>query len=249
MAQAGKQVFPVFQYRYGLAIRQLSALMDAGLAGRAYTASAETHWSRNSDYYAVPWRGTWAGEACGALLGHAIHAHDLLCHVLGPMAEVQAFTATRVNPIETEDCAAVTMRTQNGALITSSVTLGAATDTTRLRLCFEGFTAESGTAPYTPAEDTWRFTARDPAGQAAIDAVPAKGAEPLSGLAGFLEAVADALAGQGAGAVSFADGRRSIELVTALYASARSGSPVSLPLSSDMPLYDGWLPKKEGTLP
>jgi predicted dehydrogenase len=57
----------------------------------------------------VPWRGTWAGEAGGAILGHAIHAHDLLCRYFGPVAQVQARLATRVNEIETEDCAAVSM--------------------------------------------------------------------------------------------------------------------------------------------
>jgi predicted dehydrogenase len=60
-------------------------------------ASLETHWNRGPDYYAVPWRGTWAGEAGGAILGHAIHAHDLLCRYFGPVAQVQAQLATRVN--------------------------------------------------------------------------------------------------------------------------------------------------------
>ena len=78
---SGRQVFPVFQYRYGPGLAQLKALQAAGLAGRAYVASLETHWNRDAAYYAIPWRGTWAGESGGALLGHAIHAHDLLCHV------------------------------------------------------------------------------------------------------------------------------------------------------------------------
>ena len=54
----------------------------------------------------MPWRGKWATERGGALLGHAIHAHDMLCYVLGPARRVFAYTATRVNQIEVEDCAA-----------------------------------------------------------------------------------------------------------------------------------------------
>jgi predicted dehydrogenase len=240
----GKQVFPVFQYRYGHALAQLRGLQAAGLTGRPYVASLETHWNRNAAYYAVPWRGTWAGESGGALLGHAIHAHDLLCHVLGPVAEVSALTDTRVNPIETEDCAALVFRMENGALATSSVTLGAGEDTTRLRFCFEGLTAESGTAPYAPAQDTWRFIARSPVTQEEVEAVLAEVPVPLAGFAGYLEAVADALQGSEGREVTLRDGRRSIELVAAIYLSARTGAPQRLPLSEHSPVYRGWMPDR-----
>lgn len=239
---AGRRIFPVFQYRYGPATRQIRALIDAGLAGQAYAASLETHWNRGASYYAVPWRGTWSGENGGAVLGHAIHNHDLLCHVLGPIASLSAQTATRVNAIETEDCAAIAMVMQNGALATSSITLGAADNTTRLRFCFEGLTAESGSAPYAPAEDRWRFIARDPVQQEDIDAVVAERAPGPSGFTGYFEAVADALAGHAGREVTLADGRRSIELVTAVYQSARTGQPVALPLDRQCDLYGGWLP-------
>lgn len=242
---AQRFVFPVFQYRFGHATRQLRALMEAGLAGRAFTASLETHWNRDSAYYANPWRGTWAGESGGAVLGHAIHAHDLLCHVLGPVAELFAFCETRVNAIEVEDCAAISLRMVNGALATSSVTLGAGNDTTRLRFCFEGFTAESGCSPYAPAQDEWTFTARAPITQQQIanvtDAVPAG----PSGFAGLLDAVADACEGQTGNAVLLQDGRNSIELVSAIYHSTRSKAPVSLPLEKTSAIYEGWLDPKE----
>lgn len=237
-------VFPVFQYRYGRGLDQLRALLAAGFGRKAYAASAETHWNRQSAYYGVPWRGTWAGESGGSILGHAIHIHDLLCHILGPVAELSAYLDTRVNAIETEDCAAIAMRMENGALATSSVTLGAATDTTRLRFCFDDFTAESGSAPYTPAEDAWTFTARGAASQTEIDAVVAAQPAPLSGFAGFLDAVADAIDGRPEKAVSFADGRRSIEMVTAMYQSSREGRPVRLPMRKTDSLYEGWIPAR-----
>jgi predicted dehydrogenase len=238
----GKSVFPVFQYRYGRAMAQLQALVAAGLAGKPFVASLETHWNRDAAYYAVPWRGTWAGESGGALLGHAIHAHDLLCKVFGPVAEVTALADTRVNQIETEDCAALAFRMQNGALATSSVTLGAGNDTTRLRFCFEGVTAESGSAPYSPAQDEWRFIARAPVAQAEVDSIVHQVPHGHAGFAGYLDAVADALTGKGGMEVTLEDGRRSIELVTAIYRSAREGGPVKLPLSSGSPCYTGWMP-------
>lgn len=238
---SGRQVFPVFQYRYGHALAQLGALQAAGLTGKPYVASLETHWNRDAAYYDVPWRGTWAGESGGSLLGHAIHAHDLLCYILGPVAEVTALTDTRVNDVETEDCAALAFRMENGALVTSSVTLGAGIDTTRLRFCFEGLTAESGSAPYSPAQEAWRFIARA-SSQSDVDRVLESVQAPLAGFAGYLEAVADALEGKGTNAVTLADGRRSVELVSAIYLSARTGAPQSLPLATGSPVYRGWIP-------
>ena len=242
VAETGRQVFPVFQYRYGLGTAQLAALREAGLAGRCYAGSLETHWDRNAAYYAVDWRGTWAGERGGALLGHAIHIHDMLTAILGPVARVHAEVATRVNDIEVEDCAALAIRMEDGAVVTSSVTLGAAGNTSRLRLMFEGFTVESDHAPYSFAEKGWTFTARAPRAQGEIDAVLAGVAALRLGYAGLFTALADALDGRPGREVTLEDGRRSLDFVTACYASARAGAPVALPLGPSHPLYGSWLP-------
>ncbi|MEH3111142.1 MAG: Gfo/Idh/MocA family oxidoreductase [Agrobacterium cavarae] len=239
----GRSIFPVFQYRFGPAMRQLRALIDAGLAGKAYVASSEVHWNRGKGYYDIPWRGTWKGECGGAILGHAIHAHDLICYVLGPVDEVFTMADTRVNTIETEDCAALSFRMKNGALATSSVTLGAAEDTSRLRFCFEGFTAESGSLPYRPAEDKWRFIARAPTTQAQIDAVLATVGDGENGFTGFVEAIADAMEGRGGKEVTVTDGLQSIELVTAIYRSAREGKPVRLAEAAEGQWIKGWAPQ------
>lgn len=233
---------PVFQYRYGLGAAQLHALIDAGLAGNCYAGTLETHWDRPASYYAIDWRGTWAGEQGGAILGHAIHIHDLLPVFLGPVARVFADVATRVNDIEVEDCAALSIRMESGALITSSVTLGCAENISRMRLMFEGFTVESDHAPYSLAEKGWRFVARAPTTQGQIDEVLAGVAEAQTGYAGMFTALADALDGNGGCEVSLEDGRRSLEFVTAVYASARSGLPVELPIGADHPMYGSWLP-------
>ncbi|MEM8787088.1 MAG: Gfo/Idh/MocA family oxidoreductase [Pseudomonadota bacterium] len=222
------QVFPVFQYRYAPAFDRLRALIAAGLAGRPLAASLETHWNRGADYYANPWRGTVAGEGGGALITHAIHVHDLVTHLMGPVDSAFAQTATHVNAIETEDCAAVSLRLRNGALVSSSVTLGAARETTRMRLIYAGLTATSGTMPYAPGEGDWSFEARDPALQTEVDAVLA--ATPIGppGYQGFFQAVDARLAGADGQAVTLADGRAAVALAAALYASRDSGHAVAL---------------------
>jgi predicted dehydrogenase len=242
-ARSVGRFFPVFQYRFGPALAALDAMVAEGLSGPPVVASLETHWNRASDYYDVPWRGTWKGESGGAILGHAIHAHDLLCRYFGAVTRVQAQLGTLVNAIETEDCAAISMGFENGALATSSVTLGAARDETRLRLVFRDLTATSGTEPYAPAVGPWRFEARETAKQDRVDAIVAAHAGAPAGFAGYLGAVADHIEETTSAAVLFGDGRASIELVTAIYHAARSGHAVSLPLPQDHPLWQGWVPE------
>ena len=240
--KSGKILSPIFQYRYGLATARLHALIEAGLTGRPYVASLETHWNRPASYYDVAWRGTWAGEQGGAILGHAIHSHDLLCTFFGNVKRLSAMTATRVNDIETEDCASVSFEMENGAMASSSVTLGASDDTSRLRFCFEHLTAQSGTRPYAPADDAWTFSARGDASQQAIDACVASIEHAYSGFAGFFNALADVLHGAGGYQVTLAEGRRSLELVSAIYQAARQGIVVKLPLDQNNVNYAGWTP-------
>lgn len=246
-ARAADRLFaPIFQYRYGRGLYQLAALQERGLVGKPLVATLETHWNRGADYYAVPWRGKWASERGGAVLGHAIHIHDLVTAFFGPVTEVSAILDTRVNPIETEDCAAISMRTASGGLVTSSVTLGGADDRSRLRLVFDRLSAESGSNPYAPGADTWTFSARDRSQQAAIDAaleeIDAEIAQRPSGYVGQFEAIADHLDGKPASLVTGEDGVRSIELVAAIYHAARASAHVTLPLDRSLPVCSDWAP-------
>ena len=241
-ARTGKSVFPVFQYRFGPAFDQLRALQDAGLVGAPRAAALETHWNRGADYYAVPWRGTWDGEQGGAVLGHAIHAHDLLSTFMAPITAVTARLGILVNQIETEDSGALIFALAGCALATSSITLGAARDETRLRLVYEHLMATSHTNPYAPGEGAWQFTARDPARQPDVDAVCRATPAAPAGCCGFLTEVGKALNHLPNRAVTLADGALSIELVTAIYAAHRSKTSVDLPLPANHPMRKGWQP-------
>lgn len=240
--ETGKMVFPIFQYRYGLGFQRLMHLVRKGMVGKAYAASMDTHWQRGAAYYAVPWRGTWATERGGAIVGHAIHIHNLATHLLGSVSKVGAFLETRVNPIETEDCGAISMKMENGALVTSSITLGSAGDMSRMRVCYEHVTAESGLQPYTIGAGDWTFTATDPARQAEFDAEIAKMTAVPMRFHGLFEKMHGALVGdKDAVPVTIDDARHSIELITAIYQASREEVIVSLPLDQTNPLYDGWL--------
>ena len=243
--ETGKIIFPVFQYRYGPGFSKLKALIKSGLAGKPLVASLETHWNRGKEYYSKAWRGTWEGEQGGAILSHAIHIHDLISMIFGPVSNVFAKLTTRVNNIEVEDCAALSIEMDNGALVTSSITLGAANDTSRLKFCFNGITAVSAASPdkpYNPADDEWKFLARDPVKQNQIEEILSKVKNSKSWYSGMFNEIANKLDNKSSDEVGLSDARKSLEFVTAVYQSSRQNKNIKLPIEKDNPLYNSWLP-------
>jgi predicted dehydrogenase len=241
-AQSGRRVMPIFQYRFGHGLQKLKFLVEAGLAGRAYLTTVETAWRRRPEYYAVPWRGKWATERGGVLLGHAIHAHDMLCYVAGPIRRVFARTITRVNQIEVEDCASVSLEMADGSLASLAATLGSPAEITRHRFCFSNLVAESNTRPYSNSGEPWSFTADTPELQAQIAAALERFAPLPEGFPGQFYRFHEALRSGAELPVTLADARASLELITAMYYSARTGEGVELPIRADHPKYAGWLP-------
>lgn len=234
------RLMPIFQYRWGDGAQKAKRVLDAGIAGTPFVATLETHWTRDAAYYAVPWRGRLETELGGALTAQAIHAHDLLTWLLGPVARVFARTATRVNPIETEDCASLSLLMESGALVTSSVTLGSREEISRLRICCRNVTFESSLSPYSFGDDPWRVIPADAGVAAQIEAATA-GYQPLGRrFTGQFAAFHAALAAGGPMPVTSADARASLELLTACYDSARRGVDVALPLAPDHAGYQGW---------
>ncbi|MEO8137020.1 MAG: Gfo/Idh/MocA family oxidoreductase [Betaproteobacteria bacterium] len=240
-------LFPIFQYRFGHGLQKLKHLQAGGFAHTAYLSTVETAWKREARYYAVPWRGKWATELGGCCLSQAVHAHDMLSYVNGPVRRVFAHLATRVNDIEVEDCAAVSIEMVNGSLATLAVTLGAAEELSRLRFMFSDLTVESRCAdPYAPGNDPWHFKGKtaeiDAAMQAALaDFVP--GPESFAGQFALIHAAITAGAPT---PVSLHEARQSLELITAIYHSAETGTAVTLPIASDHPKYKNWIPASGG---
>lgn len=241
-AASGRRIMPIFQYRFGHGLQRLKFLQAAGLTGTPYQATVETAWRRRAAYYDVPWRGKWATELGGALLGHAIHGHDILSYVLGPVRSVFARTATRVNRIEVEDCATVSLELASGALASLGVTLGSAAEISRHRFTFQNLSAESNTRPYTNSGDPWEITGDSPELATRIEEALANFTPLPESFAGQFHRFATALAEGGELPVTLADSRASLELITAMYHSAETGQPVTLPIGPEHPKYGSWLP-------
>ncbi len=237
------RLMPIFQYRFGDGYQKAKLLVDSGIAGRPFVGTAETFWTRGAAYYSVPWRGKVATELGGALLTHAIHLHDMLCGLMGDIASVSADAITRVNTIEVEDCAVAALRMKNGSLASLAVTLGSSREMSRLHIAFENVTMESSHAPYSPGDDPWTFIPASDAAKEKIDAAFASMGPVARRFAGQMSLFHAALENGSEFPVTLHDARRSLELITALYASSDTGARVSLPIGSDHERYGNWTRK------
>jgi predicted dehydrogenase len=241
-ASSGKRVMPIFQYRFGHGLQKLKFLVAEGLAGRAYVTTVETAWRRRRDYYDVSWRGKWQTELGGTLLSHAVHTHDMLYYILGPIKSVFARTATRVNPIEVEDCASVSLEMTDGSLASLTATVGSVPEISRHRFCFRRFTAESNTQPYNNSKDPWTFTGDSPEASEQIEEALTRFVPLPERFTGQFFRFHQALLHGTELPVTLQDARASLELITAMYHSAFTRQVVDLPIGADHPRYTSWLP-------
>ena len=237
-------LMPVLQYRFGNGIQQAKAIIDAGIAGKPYVGTVETMWRRGPDYYAVPWRGKWKTELGGVLMTHAIHPHDLFTYLMGDLKSLFGRVATRVNDIEVEDCISASVELKSGALASFTATLGSADEISRIRLHFENVTIESDHAPYAPGAALWKILPRNDETKARIDALLKDWKDVPSRFATQMAWFHDALMDKRPLPVTSADARRTLEIVTAFYASSRTHQEVVFPIPKDHPNYTSWLPEE-----
>jgi predicted dehydrogenase len=244
--EVGRKYAVVFQQRTGTAVGHVQRLLADGELGRPLVGVCHTLWYRKQeDYYAVPWRGKWATEGGGPLLGLGIHQLDLLGFLLGEWAEVDARAFRLARDVETEDTSTATVRFANGAVVSVLTTALSPRQTSYVRVDTTLGTVEVEHL-YGHDARSWRLTpAPDRTGG---EPVPAPAAWTLpaddepSGHTPLLRAVYGALRDGGPLPAVAAEPHRSLELVTAIYASAALGRPVTRDdLAPGSALRDGFL--------
>ena len=113
----GVKVGVFFQDRLKPDIVRLKSLMDSGALGDPVLISGRVKWYRPPEYYGNSrWRGTWDLDGGGALMNQAIHTVDVLQWTVGPIARINARTATRLHEIEVEDTMVAMLEFATGAL-------------------------------------------------------------------------------------------------------------------------------------
>jgi len=116
--KAGVKLAVIFQSRFLPAVQILKSAIDRNRLGRIIMGDAYVKWYRTREYYeAARWRGTLALDGGGALINQSIHTIDLLQHFVGPVASVFGFAEKKLHPyIEAEDTAVAVLKFKNGAL-------------------------------------------------------------------------------------------------------------------------------------
>ncbi|WP_297813831.1 Gfo/Idh/MocA family oxidoreductase [uncultured Helicobacter sp.] len=112
----GIRLFIVKQNRYNLPVQKLREALEAGRFGKIVMGSVRVRWCRDNAYYKQDsWRGTWAQDG-GVFTNQASHHIDLLEWMLGDVESVFAKSRTALSDIETEDTGVAVLRFKNGAL-------------------------------------------------------------------------------------------------------------------------------------
>ncbi|MFD7438470.1 Gfo/Idh/MocA family protein [Streptomyces sp. NPDC059861] len=215
----------VFQHRFGSGAAHVRRLLAEQAMGRPLVAHCQTTWYRNAAYYAVPWRGRWRTEGGGPAMGHGIHQMDLLLDLLGPWSEVRAMAGRLVHDVETEDVSTALVRFENGTMATVVNSVLSPDEMSRIRVDCERATVEL-THLYGYANVDWRITPAPDVPSEQAESWRDFGADvPSSHLAQLRELVAGMRAGERPRS-SGPDGRKSLELITALYKSAFTDTTV-----------------------
>jgi predicted dehydrogenase len=237
--RAGVQLATIFPSRFSAANQLLKQAIEKGKFGRLTLGDTYVKWWRSQAYYdSGAWRGTWDLDGGGALMNQAIHNVDLLYWLMGDVAEICGFTGTLAHErIDVEDVAVASLRFQNGALGVIEAATSAYPGLAK-RTEIHG---DRGSAAVEQDDVTlWRFepeTRSDRAIQKKLlgRARGGAGASDPRGIthAGHAAQLRDFVQALDRGTRPLVDGRegrKSVEIVLAIYRAARTGKSIQLPL-------------------
>ncbi|QSO51361.1 Gfo/Idh/MocA family oxidoreductase [Alicyclobacillus curvatus] len=237
--QSGKLLSIVAQNRFQSSWMKLKQLLDEQVAGKVLHAQVDSFWWRGHSYYDLWWRGTWESEGGGCTLNHAVHHIDALQWMMGAPAEVYAIMNNVAHDnAEVEDISLALLRFESGSVgqITSSVVHHGQ----KQQLAFQCEQARLSTPwqLYASMSKENGFPERDEEKEAEIqayyDSLPDVQYE---GHTGQIHNMLSAIQGNRQLLVDGKEGRKTLELIVAIYQSASQGVAVHLPLTSADPLY------------
>ncbi len=226
----------VFQSRFSTAVQKIKQAVDQGRFGQHVLASASVRWYRTPEYYAnAGWRGTWRLDGGGALMNQGIHTVDLLLYFNGDPREVTGrFTRIKHKGIEVEDTVVAMVQFKNGSLGTVEASTA----------CAPGFPRRvelSGTDGSIVLEGDrivrWSFVNERPEDEevrqlySKSDGIQGGATDPMAisyeGHRRQMQELTDAIQGGSHLTAPGSEGKRAVELICAVYESARTGTSIS----------------------
>jgi predicted dehydrogenase len=227
--KAKKQLAIGFQRRREYDVLRARHLVKEGLLGKIFLANAACLWFRPKEYYEVWWRGTWEKECGGPTLNLVIHYIDAVMWILGPPASLFAYMDTAVHDIEVEDVSAAAVRMADGTLMQVTATTGAHLNASRVELF-----GERATVSFPPfAIHCVDPAAKEELEQAACSVPQPAYEEHTCQVRDLLDAIKEGRPPL----VDGGEGRKSIELVTGIYRSARLRQETIFPITDEDPFY------------
>jgi predicted dehydrogenase len=227
------------QNRFKRPLRKLKQVLDSGLIGKIIHAQVDSFWWRGSNYYDLWWRGTWEKEGGGCTMNHAVHHIDLFQWMAGMPNEVQAvITNLAHDNSEVEDFSTTVFFFENGAL--GQVTASLVHHGEEQQVVIQGERAMVAIPWKVIASRQMAsgFPEDDPETAAEIQTYY-EGLPDLkyTDFEGQIDNMLSTIAGEETLLIDGESGRRTLELVTAIYQSGTTGERVKLPFGSESPFY------------
>ena len=227
---AGIKLFVIKQNRFNVPVLKAKEAILNNRLGKLTLGTIRVRWCRKQSYYDQdPWRGTWKYDG-GVLSNQASHHIDLLEWMMGEVESVSAFSKTMLVDIEAEDTAVVILKFKNGALgIIEATTATRPTDLEgSLSLLGEKGTIVIGGFAVNEMK-VWNFTNELDSDS---DVMKNYSSNP-SNVSGFghiayYNHVVDCINNGSAQLVDGLEGRKSLELIHAIYESIELGKEVFL---------------------
>lgn len=227
---AGIKLFVVKQNRFNIPVVKLREALDQGRFGKLVMGTVRVRWCRTQDYYDQDsWRGTWAMDG-GVLTNQASHHVDMLEWMLGEVDSVFARSITALAKIEAEDTAVVTLKFRNGALgIIEATTAVRPKDLEgSISVLGEGGTVEIGGFAVNKMK-VWNFVDPMPGDENVMENYSVNPPNVYGfGHQAYYEHIVDCIKNNRRHLVDGLEGRKSLELINAIYESIETGKEVHL---------------------
>jgi len=229
----------VAQNRFQTPVLKLKQVLDSGRIGKLLHAQVDSFWWRGPSYYDLWWRGTWEKEGGGCTMNHAVHHIDLFQWMMGMPNELQAVIANLAHEnSEVEDFSQTTFYYPDGRM--GVLTASLVHHGEEQQMLFQGERAAVGMP--------WKVRASHPR----PNGFPDEDTQLIAELQAYFSQLPEithilhdgqianvlaAIRGEQPLLLDGREGRKTIELVMAIYQSASLGQRVKLPLTPLDPFY------------
>lgn len=227
---AGAKLFVVKQNRFNVPVLKLREALEQGRFGKLVLGTVRVRWCRPQTYYdQASWRGTWGMDG-GVLTNQASHHIDMLEWMMGEVESVFARSTTALANIEAEDTAVVTLKFRNGALgVIEATTATRPKDLEgSISILGEGGTVEIAGFAVNMMK-TWSFVDSYSGDEDVMDKYSVNPPNVYGfGHQAYYDYVVDCIINNGPHLVDGLVGRKSLELINAIYESIETGKEVFL---------------------